>query len=125
MSIMENFILRNKPQPAPPQEEGPLAPLPELASISPDFAPLPGALPANIGDSRYSARSHSANRYMYKAAPVPAGIEYPASPLQAAAYGVPGSMKAGEGNAPLSPPSIPSGFLGLKNRLPWRGNTAK
>ncbi|KAI0296825.1 hypothetical protein BC826DRAFT_967873 [Russula brevipes] len=125
MSIMENFIPRNKPQPAPPQEESPLAPLPELAGISPDFAPLPGALPANIDDSRYPARLHSANRYMYEAAPVPAGIEYPASPLQAAAYGVPGKMRPGESDAPLSPLSIPSGFLGLKNRLPWRRNTAK
>lgn len=131
MPPMESFHLRNKPQPPPPfqyqqQEDRPLTPLPELAGISPDFAPLSGApAAARSGEPRRRA-AHGPAR-TYEAAPVPAGIEYPASPLQAVAYGVPGKMVAGvgEGDAPLSPLNVPTGFFGLKNRLPWRRNTTK
>jgi len=107
---MESFLPRNKPQPPPPlqyQQQEELMPLPELAGLRTAHGP--------------------ARAYAYEAAPVPAGIEYPTSPLQAVAYGVPGKMVAGMGvgEAPLSPLNVPSGFFGFKNRLPWRRNTAK
>ena len=78
-----------------------------------------------------------AGRYEYEAAPLPMGIEYPASPL----VGQPGARPGGAlprrrgsvqtktkegGEAPLSPLAVPSGLSGLKGRLmPWRRNTAK
>lgn len=128
---MEGFLPRNKPQPPPPlqyqqQEDRPLTPLPGLAGISPGFGPLSGAPEAaRSGEPRRRAVHGPARTY--EPAPVPADIEYPASPLQAVAYGVPGKMAAGVGedDAPLSPLNVPSGFFGLKNRLPWRRNTAK
>jgi hypothetical protein len=129
---MESYHLRNKPQPPPPfqyqqEEDRPLTPLPELAGISPDFAPLSDApaAAARFGGPRRRVVHGPARTY--EAAPVPAGVEYPASPLQAVAYGVPGKMMAGvgEGDAPLSPLNVPTGFFGLKNRLPWRRNTTK
>jgi hypothetical protein len=131
-----------------PQEEQqqPLPPLPELAGLAPDFAGAPpSAMVTKAGqESRFRrhARSHSSDpRHAnpYEAAPLPDGIDYPASPLQRnagrvmrglPAPPVPVPMPTSEmmmmGNVqPLSndvaPPS--SGFLGLKGRLPWRRNT--
>ena len=110
MPTMDDFLPRNKPQPPPPfqyQQEEELMPLPELAGLHTAHGP--------------------ARAYAYEAAPVPAGFEYPTSPLQAVAYGVPGKMAGGMGvdDPPLSPLNVPSGFFGFKNRLPWRRNTAK
>ncbi|KAI9453430.1 hypothetical protein F5148DRAFT_1232819 [Russula earlei] len=127
MSMMDNLNMRNKPQPQPPhnrpQEERPLTPLPGLAGI----APLSGAPPAGTGKSRRHPRTHSANRHLYDPAPVPTGIQYPESPLQAVVHGVPGNMTAGadEDTSFLLPQSVPSGFWGLKNRLRLRRNTVK
>lgn len=109
MANMERFLPRNKPQPPPPlqfQQQEELTALPELVGLRTAHGPAP--------------------MYAYEAAPVPVGIEYPISPLQAVAYGVPGKMAAGmgAGEAPLSPLNVPSGFFGIK-RLPWRRNTAK
>jgi hypothetical protein len=60
---------------------------------------------------------------------LPDGVEYPTLPLQAVVYGVLGKMVSSVGggrpDATLSPLNAPSGFFGLKNRLPWRRNTAK
>lgn len=132
MPTMENFIPRNKPS-LPPlphqqqqaQDERQLAPLPELADLSPGFAPEPHYHPY----LQHPARMHGANQYFsYETAPVPAGIEYPASPLQAVAPGKPGKTMTmggvgmGEANVPLSPLSVPSGggFWGLKSMLTRR-----
>jgi hypothetical protein len=132
MPTIESFRPRNKPQPPLPilyqqQEDRPLAPLPELASLSPSFAPLSGAPAASAGKPR--RRNAYGPGHAYEAAPLPDGVEYPTSPLQAVAYGVPGKMVSSVGgggpDATLSPLNVPSGFFGLKNRLPWRRNTAK
>lgn len=161
MSLLDNFMSRNKPRPKPPQEERlqqQLAPLPELAGLATEFGGVqPPALVTNAGKesrSRRSTRSHAHSRshsaaaaaarygYAYEAAPVPDGIDYPASPLlQQTGPPVPGPipvptsrsermLMGGDALSPLSsinnvPPS--SGFLGLglKGRLPWRRNTAK
>jgi len=128
MPATESFRPRNKPHPPlpiiyQPQEDHPLAPLPELASLSPSFAPA-----ASAGKPR---RRHAFGGpgSAYEAAPLPDGVEYPTSPLQAVAYGVPENMVAGVGgggpDATLSPLNVPSGFFSLKNRLPWRRNTTK
>jgi hypothetical protein len=128
MPTMESFHPRNKPQPPPPlqyqqQEDRPLTPLPELAGISPSFPPLSGAsMAARSGEPRRRA-AHGPAR-MYEAAPLPAGIEYPASPLQAVAYGVPENMVAGVGESDV-PLNVPSGFFSLKSKLPWKRNTTK
>jgi hypothetical protein len=160
---MDNFR-RNKPRPNPPREEEQqqqLAPLPEFAGLAPEFGGAqPPALVTNAGKESRSRRhirshkySHSApqNAYGYQPAPLPAGMEYPSSPLQQAAGGVNRSLPAppvparipvpmsmaermlmGETQSQMSPLSsvnVPqsSGFLGLglKGRLPWRRNTAK
>jgi len=121
MSIMENFISHNKPQPPLPhqllQEERPLTPLPELDGI----APLSGAPPASTGGSRRQARARAASRYPYEAAFVPVGIEYPPSPLQAMAQDFSGKMIAGADEDAL-PQSNPSGFW---SKLRLRRNTVK
>ncbi|KAH9162593.1 hypothetical protein EDB89DRAFT_632980 [Lactarius sanguifluus] len=153
---------RNKPQPPPPQQrshrhareeqERPLTPLPELelAGLVPPGMTVtnPSSSPgASATDLHHSApHSHAYRhtrsgggggggmRYEYEAAPVPAGMEYPASPLGARPSGAPprrrgtAPTKTKEGGeAPLSPLAVASGLLGLKGRLgmPWRRNTAK
>ena len=149
--ILDNFLSRNKPRPRPQEEQQPLPPLPELAGLA-DFAGAPpSALVANAGKqsrSRRHNRSHSSapkHANTYEAAPLPAGVDYPASPIQQTTRGmtrglpappvpvpipVPMSMSEkvmmGDAPPPLSDPSntvVPSssGFLGL--RLPWRRNT--
>ena len=156
ISIMDTFFSRNKPKPKPPMrqevQQQPLPPLPELAGLAPDFAGAPpSAMVTKAGqESRFRrhARSHSSapkHANAYEAAPLPAGIDYPASPLQQNASRVmrglpappmpapiPVPMSMSEmmmvGNAqPLSNDMMPpsSGFLGLglKGRLPWRRNT--
>ena len=153
---MDSFFSRNRQRPKPPllqEEQQPLPPLPELADLAPDFAGAPpSALVTNAGResrSRRHARSHSsAPKHAYEAAPLTAGIDYPASPLQRnssrVTRGLPAppvpvpipvpmsmseKMLMGDGQPPLSPLSnhVPpsSGFLGLglKGRLPWRRNT--
>ena len=152
---MEAFFSRNKSKSKlqMPQEgqQQPLPPLPELAGLA-DFAGAPpSVMVTNAGKesrSRRHARSHSSapkHSYAYEAAPLPAGIDYPASPLQQNASRVtrglpappmpvpiPVPMPTSEmmmmGDAqPLSNDVVPpsSGFLGLglKGRLPWRRNT--
>ncbi|KAI9436170.1 hypothetical protein H4582DRAFT_458339 [Lactarius indigo] len=159
---------RNKPQPQPPQQrsrrhareeqERPLTPLPELELAG--FVPpgmtvtnpesSPGASASDLHHSAAPSHSHHAYRhtrngggggmrYEYEAAPVPDGMEYPASPLVGQPGARPGggapprrrgtaSTKTKEGGeGPLSPLAVASGLLGLKGRLgmPWRRNTAK
>lgn len=137
-----------------PQEEQqqPLPPLPELADLAPSFAGAPpSAMVTKAGQesrSRRHARSHSSgpkHANAYEAAPLTAGIDYPASPLQQNASRVtrglpappvpvpiPVPMATSEmmmmrDAQPLSNDVVPpsSGFLGLglKGRLPWRRNT--
>ena len=146
--IVDSFFSRNKPKPKPPMpQEGrqqPLPPLPELAGLA-DFAGAPpSAMVTKAGKesrSRRHARSHSsAPKYAneYEAAPLPAGIDYPASPMQQNANrvtrGLPGppvpvpipvpmpmTETTGDGQLLSVPPS--SGFFGMKGRLPWRRNT--
>jgi hypothetical protein len=118
---------RNKPQPSPPkpqqqraEQERPLTPLPEL-----DLAALTSSSP----DLHMHTRGGM--RYEYETAPLPVGIEYPASPLVGGARpgGAPTSRRRGTkaGETPLSPLAVATGLLGLKGRLgmPWRRNTAK
>lgn len=156
MSIMDTFFSRNKQKPKPPipqeEQQQSLPPLPELADLAPDFAGAPpSAMVTNAGResrSRRHARSrNSAPKHanVYEAAPLPAGIDYPASPLQRNASRVtrdlpappvpvpiPVPMAMSEmmmmrDGQPLSNDIVPpsSGFLGLglKGRLPWRRNT--
>lgn len=154
-SIMDSFFSRNKPKPRPPipQEERQqaLPPLPELADLAPDFAGAPpSAMVTNAGKesrSRRHARSrNSAPKHAnpYEAAPLPVGMDYPASPIQQNASRVMRGLPAPPVPVPIPvpmamsemmmmddaqpqndamPPS--SGFLGLglKGRLPWRRNT--
>lgn len=152
--IMNTFFSRNKPRPKPPipqeDQQQHLPPLPELADLTPGFpgAP-PSAMVTKAGqESRFRrhARSHSSapkHANAYEAAPLTAGIDYPASPLQQNAgrvtrglpappmpvpIPVPTSEMMMMGDAqPLSNDVVPpsSGFLGLglKGRLPWRRNT--
>lgn len=134
------------------EQQQSLPPLPELADLAPGF---PGALPSAMvtmagQESRFRrhARSHSsAPKYTnaYEAAPLPVGIDYPASPIQQNAgrvtrglpappvpVPVPVPMPTSEmmmmrDAQPVSNDVVPpsSGFLGLglKGRLPWRRNT--
>ena len=156
ISIMNTFFSRNKPNPKPPMpregQQQPLPPLPELADLAPDFAGAPpSAMVTNAGResrSRRHARSRSSapkHANVYEAAPLPDGIDYPASPLQQNAgrvtRGLPAppvpvpipvpmptsEMMMMDDAQPLSNDVVPpsSGFLGLglKGRLPWRRNT--
>lgn len=149
---------RNKPQPSPPkpsrgrgeqQQDRPLTPLPELelAGLVPPGVSMtnpsssPGASASDLhGSDPHSrayrpTRSGGGMRYEYEAAPLPVGIEYPASPLGGQPGARPGGVlprrrgtKAKEGGeTPLSPLAVATGLLGLKGRLgmPWRRNTAK
>ena len=108
-------VFRNKPQPVVPpvsHQDQELTPLPEL-----ELAGL-GTSPSD------TMHRHNNRRQEYEAAPLPVGIEYPASPL----VGRPARRnKAKEGTeATLSPLVVASGLSGLKGRLmPWRRNTAK
>lgn len=144
------------------EQERPLTPLPELelAGLVPpgvtttNPSSSPGASAADLHRSSPYPRAYRHARsggaggggnggavryeYEYEAAPVPAGIQYPTSPLVgqpgARAGGaparrrgtVPAKAKEG-GEAQLSPLAVASGLLGLKGRLgmPWRRNTAK
>jgi hypothetical protein len=153
ISIIDTFFSRNKPKPRIPQEEQQqaLPPLPELADLAPDFAGgPPSAMVTNAGKesrSRRHARSRSsAPKYAnpYEAAPLPVGIDYPASPIQQNASRVTRGLPVRPVPAPIPVPitmsemmmmgdgqpqndAVPpsSGFLGLglKGRLPWRRNT--
>ena len=113
---MNIFSSRNKPQPSPPRA---LTPLPELD--------LTGLVSSSSPDASYARRGGM--RYEYEAAPLPAGIEYPASPLVGQHGARAGSRRKGtkNGETPLSPLAVATGLLGLKGRLgmPWRRNTAK
>ena len=165
---MDNFM-RNKPRPKPPhgeEQQQQLGPLPELAGLAPNFGGAQAPeLVTNAGKesrSRRHTRSHKhshsapqhAHGYEYETAPLPAGMEYPSSPLQQPAGGMNRSLPAPPMPAPIPVPmsmaermmmgdtlsqmsplssnnnvNVPpsSGFLGLglKGRLPWRRNTAK
>ena len=111
------FSSRNKPHPPAPkqqQEERPLTPLPELelAGLSPD-----------LHRQHHHHQSHAQGGY--EAAPLPEGIEYPASPLVGGAK--PRRRAKDSGEPPLSPLVVATGLSGLKERLmmPWRRNTTK
>jgi hypothetical protein len=126
---------RNKPQPPAPKharggeqdQERPLTPLPEL-----ELAGLATTDAMHAPHPHSRAHRHAyAQRQEYEAAPVPDGIEYPASPLvgrparRRGTLPTKGIQKEG-GDAPLSPLVVASGLSGLKGRLmPWRRNTAK
>ncbi|KAI0294273.1 hypothetical protein B0F90DRAFT_1821376 [Multifurca ochricompacta] len=147
--------LSSSSSPPPPLAQPPsdvpltLTPLPELADLPPGFVPPPTTLGPSLTDSeprrhRRPARSHTHTHThthargvaRYEAAPIPMGTQYPDSPLVGmdmvvvSPGSVPGKGAAamtvrGEGDTPLSPLSVASGFLSLKSRLPWRRNTAK
>ena len=106
-------VFRSKPQPIPPQPQ-------ELPELELQVAGL-GTSPSDT--------THRHRRQEYEAAPLPVGIEYPASPLVGRPARRRGTVqsKAKDGTeAPLSPLVVASGLSGLKGRLmPWRRNTAK
>lgn len=149
---MDTFFSRNKSKPKRPipqeEQQQALPPLPELADLAPDFAGAPpSAMVTNAGResrSRRHARSRSSapkHGNPYEAAPLPAGIDYPASPIQQNAsrvtrglppvpvpipvpIGMSEMMMMGD-EQPQDDAVPSSGFLGLglKGRLPWRRNT--
>lgn len=102
-----------------------LPPLNEFTNFPAQFVPAPSSSSTTSasGHRRHRSRSKTPARAAYEAAPVPDGMEYPASPLVQIAVPEKYSPPRVDELPPLSP-LAGEGFLGFAGKIPRRRYTS-